>query len=165
MDILADTNILIRRINRYDARHEEARTALGILEEQRHRLCIVPQNIIECWNVATRPIDRNGLGLLPSHMERISARVEDAFHMLPERPEVFFEWKRLVGLYSVSGLKVYDARLVASAFVYGIEVLLTFNGNDFRRYPGIKVLHPRDLIQTTSELNPEREPEADTGEK
>lgn len=82
MDILADTNIIVRRINSYDAKHKEARTVLKILEERGHRLCIVPQNIIECWNVGTRPIDRNGLGLLPSHMERISARIEDAFHML-----------------------------------------------------------------------------------
>ena len=63
----------------------------------------------------------------------------------------------------MSGLKVYDARLVASAFVYGIEVLLTFNADDFRRFPGIKVLHPRDLIRTTGEQNPEPESERTNG--
>src|SRR6266542_144320 len=111
MDILADTNILIRRINRYDARHKETRTALKAAEQQGHRVCIVPQNIIECWNVCTRPIDRNGLALLPSHAERITARIEDMFPLLAERPEVFSEWKRLVALHAVSGLKVYDTRL------------------------------------------------------
>jgi predicted nucleic acid-binding protein len=156
MDVLADTNIIVRRINRYDVQHKETRTALKVLGEQGHRVCIVPQNGIECWNVATRPLDRNGLGLLPSHVERILARIEDAFHMLPERAEVYSEWKKLVALHAVSGLKVYDTRLVASAFVYGIAALLTYNGDDFRRYPGIKLLHPRDL-QTAGEQIPPRE--------
>src|ERR1019366_1386153 len=129
MDILADTNILVRRINRYDAQHKATREALRVLEADGHRVCVVPQNIIECWSVATRPLDRNGLGLLPSHVERIVARIEGAFHMLPERTEVYSEWKKLVALHSVSGLKVYDARLVASAFVHGVDVLLTFNGD------------------------------------
>ena len=71
MDILADTNILIRRINRYDSQHKETRFALRLLAAQGHRICIVPQNIIECWNVATRPQGRNGLGLLPAHIEPI----------------------------------------------------------------------------------------------
>jgi len=147
MDILADTNILIRRINRFDTQHKEVRLALKILEERGDRVCIVPQNIIECWSVATRPVSRNRLGLLPSHVERISARIEDSLPVLPERIEIYGEWKRLVTLHAVSGLKVYDARLVASAFVYGIETLLTFNGDDFRRYQGIRLLHPRDLAQ------------------
>jgi len=132
MDILADTNILIRRINRYDAQHKETRSALTILAEQGHRICIVPQNIIECWNVATRPQDRNGLGLLPAHFERIAARIESNFHLLPE-----------------TGLKVYDTRLVASAIVHGIQELVTLNGDDFRRYPGIKILHFLDIQSTT----------------
>lgn len=145
MDILADTNILIRRINRYDAQHKEVRTALRILAEQGYRVCIVPQNIIECWSVATRPQSNNGLGLLPAHAERIVARIESNFHLLPENGSVFSEWKKLVAAHSVSGLKVYDTRLVASAFVHGIQDLLTFNGGDFSRYPGIKVIHPRDI--------------------
>jgi predicted nucleic acid-binding protein len=159
MDILADTNILIRRINRYDTQHKAARTALKVLEGDGHRVCIVPQNIVECWTVATRPLDRNGLGLLPRQIERIVARIEDAFHMLPEKAGIYSEWKRLVGLHSVSGLKVYDARLVASAFVYGIEALLTFNDDDFRRYPGVTILHQRDIIQNAGEQNPKLPPE------
>ena len=153
MDILADTNILVRRINRYDSQHQATRRALKLLESQGHRICIVPQNIVECWSVSTRPLDRNGLGLLPNHVEWITTRIEGAFHMLPERPEVYSEWKRLVTLYSVSGLKVYDARLVASALVYGVGALLTFNGDDFRRYREVKILNPLDLTENAGEYH------------
>ena len=145
MDVLADTNILIRRINRHDAQHREARTALKALGELGHRVCIVPQNVIELWSVAPRPLARNGLGLHPSQAERIVARIEPTFHVLPERSEIYSEWKRLVALHSVSGLKIYDTRLVASACVYGIEALLTFNADDFLRYTNVRILNPRDL--------------------
>ena len=150
MDILADTNILVRRINRYDKQHRETRAALKSAAENGHRICIVPQNVIECWNVCTRPVERNGLGLSAAHAERITARIEDLFPLLPERPEIFSEWKRLVARYAVMGLKVYDARLVASAVVHGIEALLTFNAGDFRRYMEVKVLHPSVLLGGTN---------------
>ena len=151
MDILADTNILIRRINRYDAQHKETRSALRLLAEQGHRVCIVPQNVIEFWTVSTRPQDRNGLGLLPSQVERIATRIESNFHLLPETAEIFPQWKRLVAAHSVSGLKVYDARLVASALVSGIQDILSFNGDDFRRYTGVRIIHPRDIHSTNQE--------------
>src|SRR5580658_6837907 len=106
MDILADTNLLIRRINRFDLQHKIERGALEALDRRGDRVCIVPQNIIECWSVATRPIERNGLGLLPTHAERICARIESAFHMLPERAEIYAEWRRLAAVHSVSGPKV-----------------------------------------------------------
>ncbi len=145
MDILADTNILVRRINRYDSQHKETRIALRLLTEMGHRVCIVPQNIIETWNVATRPIEKNGLGLLPHQVLRIVASIEDTFTMLPEESGIYDSWKRLVGQYAVSGLKCYDARLVACASVHRIETILTFNGDDFLRYEGIKVLHPKEV--------------------
>jgi len=47
MDILADTNILIRRINRFDAQHKEARAALRVLEERGDRVCLVPQRRLQ----------------------------------------------------------------------------------------------------------------------
>ena len=147
MDILADTNIILRRINRYDGQHKETRIALKLLTEMGHRVFIVPQNIIETWNVATRAIERNGLGLLPHQVLRIVASIEDTFTMIPDESRIYYSWKRLVGQYSVSGLKCYDARLVACASVNGIETILTFNGDDFRRYEGIKILHPRAVIQ------------------
>jgi hypothetical protein len=47
---------------------------------------------------------------------------------------------------AVSGLKVYDARLVAVSIVYGLKSIVTFNVEDFRRFGEIEVIHPRDAI-------------------
>jgi predicted nucleic acid-binding protein len=42
---------------------------------------------------------------------------------------------------------VHDAHIVAAMNVYGITNLLTFNGPDFIRYPGIHVIHPKDVAK------------------
>jgi hypothetical protein len=56
------------------------------------------------------------------------------------------EWRRLVVACSVAGVQVHDARLVAAMLAHGVPQLLTLNGRDFARYPGIAVLHPRDVV-------------------
>jgi predicted nucleic acid-binding protein len=91
------------------------------------------------------PSAGTALDCFPVMSNGFSARIEDSFHMLPEAMETYREWKKLVALHAVSGLKVYDVGLVPSAIVYGIEALLTFKDDDFRRCPGIRLLHPRDL--------------------
>lgn len=48
-------------------------------------------------------------------------------------------------VYSVKGVEVHDAKLVASMNVYGITSLITFNVGDFRRYPGIAAVSPPDV--------------------
>jgi hypothetical protein len=43
--------------------HPDARKAIFMLRKEGALLGIIPQNLIEFWAVATRPISSNGLGL------------------------------------------------------------------------------------------------------
>jgi predicted nucleic acid-binding protein len=47
-----------------------------------------------------------------------------------------------VETYGVSGRQVHDARLAAVMEVHGVTHILTFNTDDFRRYPGIISVDP-----------------------
>ena len=80
MDLLIDTNILVRRINRHDPQYRDVRHALEEIARRGDRICITPQNMTEFWNVATRPANKNGLALTPSHADRIVRRFEESFH-------------------------------------------------------------------------------------
>jgi predicted nucleic acid-binding protein len=146
MEYLADTNILIRRIDRGHALRAAATTAVRVLLRSGERVYVAPQNIIEFWNVCTRPLERNGLGLSPTEADREASRLEGILTILPDVPAIYPEWRRLVVAHSVSGAQVHDARLVAVMNVYGISNLLTFNGPDFSRYPGIHVIQPEDVV-------------------
>ena len=101
------------------------------------------QNISEFWNVATRPLDSNGLGFsidfTLSEVEK-----ERVLTLLPDTPAIYPEWKRLVAQHSVRGAKVHDTRLVAAMNVHSVRSLLTFNSDDFVRF-GIEVLHPTSV--------------------
>jgi predicted nucleic acid-binding protein len=104
-----------------------------------------PQNIAEFWNVATRPADKNGLGLSQDIVLAELALIEELLTLLPDSPAVFPEWKRLVAQHRVIGAKVHDARLAAVANVNGVGSILTFNTGDFVRFDSLAILHPSEI--------------------
>jgi predicted nucleic acid-binding protein len=150
MEYLADTNVLLRSTHQTHPMHPTALAALTTLLRSGDRLSVTPQNIIEFWNVCTRSVERNGLGLTPGEADREASRLEGLLTLLPDVPAIYPEWRRLVVAHSVSGVQVHDARIVAAMNVYGISNLLTFNGPDFARYPGIHVVHPNDIAKAAN---------------
>jgi predicted nucleic acid-binding protein len=92
---------------------------------------ITSQNIIECWNVLTRPADRNGFGMSPAQADREVQQLEAFFPLLPDTPAIYKRWCQIVTSVGVSGVQVHDARLVAAMLTHGVTHLLTFNSADF----------------------------------
>jgi predicted nucleic acid-binding protein len=87
----------------------------------------------------------NGLGLSIPECQVQIARIKHLFRLLPDLPALFDEWEILVAAYSCFGRVSYDARLVAAMRTHGIARLLTFNGADFVRFPGLNILDPVSL--------------------
>ncbi|NJK99908.1 MAG: type II toxin-antitoxin system VapC family toxin [Spirulinaceae cyanobacterium SM2_1_0] len=152
MIYLVDTNVLLRFVDRSHPLHPLLRTAIRELRQDGHKLQVFSQNCIEFWNVATRPIERNGFGLAPPETERLLQLIERLFPVLPDSSEIYKEWRRLVVAFGVSGVQVHDARLVALMKVNGISCILTLNVEDFKRYisEGIKAVAPRDVGRATT---------------
>jgi predicted nucleic acid-binding protein len=127
--------------------YHEAVQAVRTLLARDERVCIVPQNITEFWCVATRREgSANGLGMtIPAAHEEVR-RICALLTLLPETDGIYPEWLGLVIAHGVSGIDVYDARLVAAVRVYRIENLLTFDARDFSRYSGIQVFQPKDIF-------------------
>lgn len=145
MSCLVDTNVLLRSAQPSHALCSEATHAVSRLLREGQAVFFCSQNIAEFWNVATRPADRNGLGFSPEETWQEVRGIERLLTLLPDIPGIYIEWKRLVRDYKVHGVRVYDARLVAVMQVYGVERILTFNVEDFRRYGDAKAVHPSAL--------------------
>ena len=146
MRILADTNILLRRVQRTNPHHRDAWDAVTRIAGRGDVLCVTAQNLIEFWAVCTRPLENNGLGLLQSDVSAFLSEIEDlAILLSDDTNSVYKEWRALVARHGVSGKKSHDARLVAAMHVHGLSHILTFNTQDFTRYPGIVALNPRDV--------------------
>ena len=100
----------------------------------------------EFWNACTRPAERNGYGLSPQEADRRARLFEARLRLLPESLSVHDEWRRLLVAHGVSGIQVYDARLVAAMHVHGIRQVLTFNAKDFARFTGVEARLPKDVL-------------------
>jgi predicted nucleic acid-binding protein len=66
------------------------------------------------------------------------------FTVLPDREDLLARWHNLVKTLRITGLRSYDARLVAAMQSYAITRLLTFNADHFRIFP-ITVIDPASL--------------------
>ena len=114
--------------------HNQTVAAIDTLNARRERATIAPQNLIELWNVATRPAEKNGLGFTLEQTKAEVARLKRLFIFLPDTKAIFPIWERLVETYEVKGAKVHDTRLVAFMLVHRLSHILTFNVKDFRRF-------------------------------
>jgi len=131
--------------SRDDPDHAIVDGALVRLAKAGAPLYYTHQNIGEFWNVATRPLDKRGFSLTLLRAEQQTRAIEKGMMLLPDSGAIYHEWRRLVLIHSVSGVKVHDARLAAAMSVHGIKHLLTLNTDDFKRYGHITAVHPGDL--------------------
>lgn len=144
---LVDTNILLRFLLRNDPAYPTIRQAVRILKNRREHLVTTSQNIVEFWNVCTRPTTvRGGLGLSIEATEQRVRLLERHFRVLPDNSATYQQWKALVLAHHVRGVQVHDARIVAVMLRSGVASILTTNVSDFRRYPGISVFAPEDIV-------------------
>jgi predicted nucleic acid-binding protein len=149
MIILADTNVLSRIAQPGHPLHQVALDALDYLKHAGDELCIFPQNLVEFWAVATRPLVSNGLDMTPAEAEAELVRIKKMFRLIPDNSAIHARWEGLVIQHAVRGRNAHDARIVATMIVHGLGSILTFNGSDFKRYPGITVLDPNDAAHGT----------------
>ena len=142
---LVDTNILLRIARRSDHQHKTVDAALARLAEQGTSLHYTFQNIAELWNVMTRPVTNNGLGLSVAEADREVRAIEAGMVLLADSALVYQEWRRIVAKHNVSGVRVHDARLAAAMYVHGVSHILTLNVSDFNRFDSLTALHPQSV--------------------
>lgn len=154
MPILVDSNILCRLARSDDPQHQVAREAVEICLQRQEDLLLTPQAQREFWVVATRPREKNGLGLSPSQAAQHLTDFEQFSTFVPDTAAVHQNWRRLVTQHQVSGKDAHDAGFVAAMQVHGVDQILTFNAEDFQRYRGqITILTPEQLaIERQQEL-------------
>lgn len=123
--MLIDTNTLLRTLQPLHPQRETARIAIKALATRGEDLQLVPQNLMELWVVATRPLSQNGLGLSISEAASELMRLKSMFPLLPDTAAIYTVWESLVIQYEVVGKPAHDARLVAAMQVHGLTSILT----------------------------------------
>jgi predicted nucleic acid-binding protein len=145
MNILLDANILLRLGDPTSASHAVAVAAVLALHGNGDSLHINPQSLYEFWVVATRPLSQNGLGLSVAESLAELTHLRTTFDFLDDSPNLFTEWVAVLSTVACQGKVAHDARYIAAMRTHGITHLLTFNGSDFVRFPGITILDPNKV--------------------
>ncbi len=143
--ILVDTNVLLRAAQPGHSQYAAAVAAVKTARKQGEVPCVVPQVLYEFWVVATRPVADNGLGMTTTDAEADVADLVQQFHLFRDERAILDRWQRLVVDHDVRGKTAHDARIVAAMERHGIQRLLTFNPQHFRRFVGIDVIHPDNI--------------------
>jgi predicted nucleic acid-binding protein len=86
MNVLVDTNVLLRRTQPNHAHHAMAMESVARLLAAGENVCFTSQNISEFWNVVTRPIVNNGLGFPVSLALGEVEKIEPILMLLPTLP-------------------------------------------------------------------------------
>jgi predicted nucleic acid-binding protein len=140
-----DTNVLLRLSERNHPQFNLISTAMRRLVMQGAEFCFAPQNLGEFWNASTRPPQQNGFGRSVEETRQLLDSIQRGMTLLAETERVCTVWQRLLVTCEVRGVQVHDAHLAAVLEVHGVTRLLTFNGADFKRFPGLTAIHPRDV--------------------
>ncbi len=106
MSFAVDTNVLPRCIDGGHVAPSVAKNALFALRDRGETLSIFSQNLIEFWAVATRPVSSNGLGLSIAEAEVEVISLKTLFKLLPDTPEIFSAWEKIVLQYQVSASRL-----------------------------------------------------------
>jgi predicted nucleic acid-binding protein len=148
MAFLLDTGILLRLINEDDPLHAAVEQAIDSLILRQEEFLITTQNIAELWNVATRPVVNNGLGLSGREVAKAyEDTIEPLCGVLVETDTVPDVFRRLLSQYDVVGKQVHDTRLVAIMLTWQVNSILTLNERNFLRYQpeGIAIVTPASI--------------------
>jgi len=149
MTVLLDANTIVRLADPSDPLHPVALAAVGILLTRGDMLNIVPQTLFEFWVVATRPRNRNGLGMTVQETRSEVKEIKASYPVLLDLPGIYDEWEALAVRHACHGKVAHDARYVAAINLHGVTHLLTFNTGDFARFPGITCLDPATVTSTS----------------
>src|SRR6516164_6987248 len=89
MRVLIDTNILLRSAQPNHPLYPQATSAVAKLMRDRHEVFVCAQNVVEFWNVATRPAELNGLGFSQEEALLEVSSIEGFFTLLPDVPSIY----------------------------------------------------------------------------
>jgi predicted nucleic acid-binding protein len=102
---LLDTNLLLRSVDEQAEHHASALAALAELEIRGNGLHVANQSLYEFWVVASRPVERNGLGLSLSNINSLLDEFIKDYRNLPDPCDLLKEWRRLVFRYQIKNFQ------------------------------------------------------------
>ena len=146
MNVLLDTNVLLRLDHVGNPHRTQAQEAIERLADEQHTLRTVPKCSTSIGRSPRVRPDANGLGFSVSEAQQMLADHKELFPPLRDERGILERWEDLVATHRVTGKTAHDARLAAALLRHGLNHLLTFNVSDFVRFSQVTAFTPADVV-------------------
>lgn len=131
---MLDTNVLLTATDEGRAEHRQAMRIFNDWAGRSTTLYASGQIMREYLAVATRPADKNGLGLTQAAAVANVRVLRARTSLLAEDSRVADRLLELMDEIPCGGKQVHDANVVATMLVHGIDPLITINLADFSMF-------------------------------
>ena len=131
--MFVDTNVLVFARFQEAPGHRLARQHIQDVGESGEALHISRQVLREYLATVTRPQPWSPPIAMEPALADIAA-LENAFEILEDGPRATETLAALCREVSIGGRQIHNANIAATMLAHGERRLLTFNGDDFRRY-------------------------------
>lgn len=135
--ILVDSNIIVYAINKDSLKNKKA---VEFLEDKDSFLLFAHQNVLETIRTLTHPKNPKRVGLF-----RVNSVIDSVISqrvIINPLGETLSIARELIDKHKLTGNKIFDAYLVATALNWGVDMIATDNEKDFRKFKQIKVFNP-----------------------
>ncbi len=135
--MIIDSNILIYAINADSPKHKKAQK---FLKENIENLEVTHQNILETIRVLTHQKISKPMTINKA-LEAIEA-ISVSCRIISPTPTTYYLWLELINEHKLTGNRIFDAYLAATALSNGIDIIATDNVPDFKKFKGLKIINP-----------------------
>lgn len=135
--MIIDSNILIYAINEISPKHKIAQK---FLRDNLGRLEITHQNILETIRVLTHKHSPKPMGLKAT-MDAIG-NIGHSARIISPNLMTYYLASELITSHNLTGNRIFDAYLTATALSNNIKIIATDNTRDFKKFKEIKVINP-----------------------
>lgn len=135
--VFLDTNILVYLSNKDCSFHQETVKTFKKIAGK-YDLWISRQILREYAVIMTR----SDILEKPLSSEEVTTDIEkwqSIFQIADETEDVTKTLLNLIKTYDIKGKKIHDANIIATMLVNGIDLLYSFNSDDFTRFEEIKL--------------------------
>lgn len=135
--MLVDTNILVYAINKSSPKYKQAQK---FLKDNQGDLIIAHQNILETIKVLTQPKFSHPMN--PKSAIEAVLKIAESCQIITPIIGTEFIALELIKNSALSGNRIFDAYLTATALSNNITTIATDNIKDFQKFAEMKVINP-----------------------
>lgn len=135
--MLIDTNILVYSVNLDSPKYKQA---ISFISENIGQLEISHQNILEAIRVLTHKKFSHPKRLREALSSVLS--IAKSCSIISPNTDTYYLVIELIKKYKMSGNRIFDAYLAATALSNGVTTIATDNTRDFKKFKGIRLVNP-----------------------